>query len=111
VISYGVILVAESVEKWIPAVAGPYITEAATTATFSMFLHPVILWVLHTPQTGRFFPDFLAALLVPYIVAVVCLRRGWLPWLTGAPRPPLPVSEKLARLPVVGRAWRAVVKI
>ena len=109
VMSYGVILIAESMERWIPKAAGPYITEAATTATFSMFLHPCILFVLGTPQTGRFFPDFLITLLVPYVIAVICLRRGWLTWLTGAPRPPLPVAERLGRVPVFGRAWRAVV--
>jgi hypothetical protein len=109
VISYGIILVAESIERWIPAAAGPYITEAAMTATFSMFLHPCILFMLGTPDTGRW-RDFFIALLVPYVIAVVCLRRGWLPWLTGAPRPPLPVSETLGRVPMFGRAWRAVVK-
>ena len=109
VMSYGVILMAEAIEPRIPAAVGPYITEAATAATFSMFLHPCLLFIMKTPETGRFFPDFLVALLVPYIIAVVCLRRGWLTWLTGAPRPPLPVAEKIGRLPLIGRPWRSLV--
>ncbi len=108
-ISYGLILLAEGFEKWIPEKAAPYITEAAATATFSMFLHPCLLFIMGTPPTGRF-ADFLVVLLVPYIIAVVCLRRGWLPWLTGAPRPPLPVAETVGRMPVVGRMWQAVVR-
>ncbi len=111
VMSYGVILVAEAVEPRIPERAGPFITELATTATFSMFLHPCLLYLMRTPETGRFFPDFLVALLVPYVLAVICLRRGWLPWLTGAARDPLPVADSIGRLPLVGRPWRALVKI
>lgn len=108
VMSCGVILVAEAVEPRIPDRLGPFIVEAATTATFSMFLHPCLLFLMGTPETGRW-PDFLVALIVPYILALVCLRRGWLPWLTGAARDPLPVADAIARLPLIGRPWRSVV--
>lgn len=110
VMSIGVILIAESFESRIPDKAAPFITEAASTATFSMFLHPVLLWILQNPQEGHVpVQNFFIALLVPYVLAVICLRRGWLTWLTGAPRPPLPVADTIGRLPVVGRPWRSLV--
>ena len=110
VISYGMILVAEALEKRIPAVAAPVHHRGSHRCD-----------VLDVPPPGdpvcasghtrvrTVGPDFLVALLVPYIIAVVCLRRGWLTWLTGAPRPPLPVAEKIGRLPLIGRPWRSVV--
>lgn len=109
VIAYGLILVAESMESHFTDAASQRVTEAASVATFSMFLHPCLLFLLGTPQDGRW-ADFLVALLVPYILGVVCLRKGWIPWLTGGPRPPIPVSDTVARWPVIGRTWQKVVQ-
>lgn len=107
VISAGFILVAEAVETLFSERAGRLVTRSAATATFVMFLHPCLLLLMQTPETGRL-ADFLIAWFVPYLLALWLMSKGWLPWLTGAPRPPLGVSARLSRIPVLGRRWAAL---
>ena len=105
VVAGGIILVAVAADAYIPERVQPAITEVASAATFVIFLHAVVFFVLKTPVTGSW-PDLVVALVVPYALAIVLIRRGWLPWLTGVGLKTIPVSERLARMPVLRRLRR-----
>jgi acyltransferase len=95
VIGLGLVLIAEALDPIVPPAIGPSVTETASTATFIMFLHPVILFVLGvSDEPFGNWPTFLAAFFVPYLLALACLRLKVFPWLTG-----VWVSKKVA-LPV-----------
>jgi len=94
-IGLGLILLAESCDPFVPKAVRPGITEAASTATFVMFLHPCILFLMRGAEAEGSWPQFLLALFVPYALGTALIRMRALPWLTGvwAPRQPsLPVS-------------------
>lgn len=95
IISIGLILIAESTDRYIPSTLGPSITKTASTATFIMFLHPCILLVLGvtTAPFGNW-PTFLLAFVVPYALALACLRAQVFPWLTGV-WPPKAAAENI----------------
>lgn len=94
VISFGLILVAESLDKVIPESAGAHVVRLASAATFVIFLHPCLLFIMGTPWSGGYL-DFAVALIVPYALALVCLRMGWLPWLTGDQRSCAALVERI----------------
>jgi fucose 4-O-acetylase-like acetyltransferase len=96
-IGAGLILLAESCDRFIPAGLRQPVSNAAQTATFVMFFHPVLLFLLDPENDGGVVP-FLVALTIPYLVARVLISRHWLPWLTGVPnRPAYRVSSWLRR--------------
>ncbi|GAA4820361.1 acyltransferase family protein [Nocardioides caeni] len=93
--SIGLLLLCESLERFIPEQVGPFLVKVAGTATFAMFLHPVLLLAMGTDWDGGW-PDFLVAYLVPIALCLLLQSRGWLPWLTGDVKP-IAFSERLAR--------------
>jgi acyltransferase len=96
-IGAGLILVAEASDRFIPSGLRQSVSDAAQTATFVMFFHPVLLFILDPDNHGGTIP-FLVALTVPYLVARLLISRHWLPWLTGVPnRPAYRVSSMLRR--------------
>lgn len=94
-LSVGLVLLAESIERFIPERVGPFLVKVAGTATFAMFLHPVLLLAMGTTWSGGW-PDFLVAYFVPIALCLVLQARGWLPWLTGDVKP-IAFSERLSR--------------
>lgn len=88
VIGAGLILLAESCDRFIPAGMRQPVSNAAQTATFVMFFHPVLLFLLDPENNGGVVP-FLVALTIPYLLARILISRHWLPWLTGVPNEPV----------------------
>jgi acyltransferase len=100
VIGAGLILVAEASDRFIPSwLRGP-VSNAAQTATFVMFFHPVLLFVLDPYKFDLIknggWMAFVAALVVPYVLARFLISRNLLPWLTGIRAgAPYPVTKVL----------------
>jgi acyltransferase len=86
-IGAGLILIAEASDRFIPAALRQPVSDAAQTATFVMFFHPVLLFILDQENDGGVVP-YLVALTVPYLLARFLIRHQWLPWLTGVPNGP-----------------------
>jgi acyltransferase len=95
VIGAGLILIAEASDRLIPSGLRQPVSNAAQTATFVMFLHPALLYLLDPENDGGWLP-YVVALTVPYLLARVLISRNLAPWLTGVHvGPPYPVSRML----------------
>lgn len=58
------------------------ITQLAAGGILVVLTHPVVLWILGTPSTGRW-QDFFAALLIPWTAAIILAKTRIAPYLLG----------------------------
>lgn len=93
VVSAGLVLLAESVERLLSPAVGRLINGAALCTVFVIFFHSVILFLILRESIHGTVLAFLAASTLSYAAAWLCLKRGWVPWLTGVDRRPLPLTR------------------
>jgi len=82
VASFGLLLIFERLLSAAPPRAAATISSLAVPAIAVVLLHPVVLWLLHTPAEGRWV-DFLLAVSIPWVVAMVAYRSPLALWLVG----------------------------
>ncbi|MFD1721902.1 acyltransferase family protein [Amnibacterium endophyticum] len=81
----GLVLLAEALFDRLPEAAGRVATALALPAVVVLLLHPVVLWLLRTPSSGRVL-DFALCLLVPWAVGLLVVRSPLAPVLAGTAR-------------------------
>lgn len=84
-ISVGLLLLAEICVPYLGSSFARTSTALASGGMFVVLAHPVVLWVLNTPPKGGFL-DFLAAVALPWALALLVLRTPLSPWLLGVAR-------------------------
>jgi hypothetical protein len=86
VISFGLVLVAETVVPALGDRFGRAMVLLASGGLLVMFVHPVVLWALRNDSAQGSWVIYLTALLVPWGIAVGLRHTPLSPWLLGVPR-------------------------
>lgn len=84
-ISAGLVLLADALFDRLPARAGRVATALALPAVVVLLLHPVVLWLLRTPQSGGWL-DFALCVLIPWAAGLLVVRTPLAPALAGTGR-------------------------
>lgn len=63
-----------------------WLSALTRVAIIPVLLHPVVLWAFDAPQAGAPFWVFVAAVVLPWLLALVVARTPAAPWLVGQAR-------------------------
>lgn len=85
-VSAALIVLAESALRGLGGRVSASVTTLASTALVVVLLHPVVLWLLRTPESGTWL-HFTVALAVPAVLGLVLVRSPLAGWLTGVVQP------------------------